>query len=109
MSAPQANDAEKNIEIWKVKKLIKRLEAARGNGTSMISLIIRMCYVFCASKFPSRASTADSLLFLAPKDQVSRAAKMLAEEFVSLKLQLRLQVSIANKEIGHRFQHQVAS
>jgi len=29
------------IEIWKVKKLIKRLEAARGNGTSMISLIIR--------------------------------------------------------------------
>lgn len=34
-------EAEKNIEIWKVKKLIKRLESARGNGTSMISLIIR--------------------------------------------------------------------
>jgi hypothetical protein len=61
MSAPQANEAEKNIEIWKVKKLIKRLEAARGNGTSMISLIIP------------------------PKDQVSRAAKMLAEEFVSVR------------------------
>lgn len=43
MSDPQANEAEKNIEIWKVKKLIKRLEQARGNGTSMISLIIRMC------------------------------------------------------------------
>ncbi|KAF7133687.1 hypothetical protein CNMCM5793_004985 [Aspergillus hiratsukae] len=57
MSAAQPNEAEKNIEIWKVKKLIKRLEAARGNGTSMISLIIP------------------------PKDQVSRAAKMLAEEF----------------------------
>lgn len=41
MSAAQPNEAEKNIEIWKVKKLIKRLEAARGNGTSMISLIIR--------------------------------------------------------------------
>ena len=41
MSAPQAGEAEKNIEIWKVKKLIKRLESARGNGTSMISLIIR--------------------------------------------------------------------
>ena len=63
MSQAQANDAEKNIEMWKVlwsahlsrfdsdvelmtvglqvKKLIKRLEAARGNGTSMISLIIR--------------------------------------------------------------------
>ena len=37
----QPNDAEKNVEIWKVKKLIKSLEAARGNGTSMISLIIR--------------------------------------------------------------------
>ncbi|RAL67485.1 hypothetical protein DID88_008240 [Monilinia fructigena] len=57
MSDAQANEAEKNIEIWKVKKLIKRLEAARGNGTSMISLIIP------------------------PKDQVSRAAKMLAEEY----------------------------
>merc|ERR1712000_680597 len=57
MSDAQANEAEKNIEIWKVKKLIKRLEAARGNGTSMISLIIP------------------------PKDQVSRAAKMMAEEF----------------------------
>ncbi|OJJ68776.1 hypothetical protein ASPBRDRAFT_58106 [Aspergillus brasiliensis CBS 101740] len=57
MSAAQPNEAEKNIEIWKVKKLIKRLEAARGNGTSMISLIIP------------------------PKDQISRAAKMLAEEF----------------------------
>lgn len=38
----QQGEAEKNIEIWKVKKLIKRLESARGNGTSMISLIIRM-------------------------------------------------------------------
>ncbi|PSR94645.1 peptide chain release factor eRF/aRF, subunit 1 [Coniella lustricola] len=57
MSDAQANEAEKNIEIWKVKKLIKRLEAARGNGTSMISLIIP------------------------PKDQISRAAKMLAEEY----------------------------
>ncbi|KAI9847823.1 MAG: Polypeptide release factor (eRF1) in translation termination [Sclerophora amabilis] len=57
MSNPQPNEAEKNIEIWKVKKLIKSLEAARGNGTSMISLIIP------------------------PKDQVSRAARMLAEEF----------------------------
>jgi len=46
MSEAQANEAEKNIEIWKVKKLIKRLEAARGNGTSMISLIIRTCSVF---------------------------------------------------------------
>ena len=52
-----STEAEKNVEIWKVKKLIKSLEQARGNGTSMISLIIP------------------------PKDQVSRVSKMLAEEF----------------------------
>ncbi|KAK9320579.1 peptide chain release factor eRF1/aRF1 [Lipomyces orientalis] len=50
-------DAEKNIETWKVKKLIKSLEAARGNGTSMISLIIP------------------------PKDQISRITKLLADEY----------------------------
>ena len=31
---------DRQVEIWKVKKLIKNLQAARGNGTSMISLII---------------------------------------------------------------------
>jgi peptide chain release factor subunit 1 len=50
-------ETDKNIEQWKIKKLIKSLEAARGNGTSMISLIIP------------------------PKDQVSRVAKMLGDEF----------------------------
>ncbi|GAB5590416.1 translation termination factor eRF1 [Umbelopsis nana] len=54
---PQDNNAEHNIEIWKIKRLIKSLEAARGNGTSMISLIIP------------------------PKDQISRVAKMLADEY----------------------------
>ena len=49
--------ADRNVQMWKVKKLIKSLEAARGNGTSMISLIIP------------------------PKDQISRVAKMLADEF----------------------------
>ncbi|KAK9447644.1 polypeptide release factor [Limtongia smithiae] len=53
----EETDAEKNIEIWKVKKLIKSLEAARGNGTSMISLIIP------------------------PKDQIPRIAKLLADEY----------------------------
>jgi peptide chain release factor subunit 1 len=76
MSDQQANEAEKNIEIWKVKKLIKRLEAARGNGTSMISLIIR--------KLRPRFCQGFGLKGLAPKDQVSRAAKMLAEEYVRL-------------------------
>ena len=40
MSSQQDSDGDKNVEIWKIKKLIKNLEAARGNGTSMISLII---------------------------------------------------------------------
>eukprot|EP00775_Hariotina_reticulata_P005142 gene5142-5382_t len=35
-----ADENEQAIEIWKVKRLIKALEAARGNGTSMISLIL---------------------------------------------------------------------
>ena len=44
----QANEAEKNIEMWKVKKLIKRLAEARGNGTSMISLVIRTSLPTCS-------------------------------------------------------------
>ncbi|KAJ3368739.1 eukaryotic peptide chain release factor subunit 1 [Allomyces macrogynus ATCC 38327] len=52
-----SNEAEQNIEMWKIKKMIKSLEAARGNGTSMISLI------------------------LPPKEQISRVAKMLADEY----------------------------
>lgn len=57
MSGENTEAADRNVEIWKIKKLIKSLEAARGNGTSMISLIIP------------------------PKDQISRVAKMLADEF----------------------------
>ncbi|KAF7323261.1 Eukaryotic peptide chain release factor subunit 1 [Mycena chlorophos] len=55
MSQPDA--AEQNIQMWKVKKLIKSLDAARGAGTSMISLI------------------------LPPKDQISRASAMLTQEY----------------------------
>jgi len=51
------SSADRNVEIWKIKKLIKSLEAARGNGTSMISLIIP------------------------PRDQIARVNKMLADEF----------------------------
>ncbi|KAK0411002.1 hypothetical protein QR680_005425 [Steinernema hermaphroditum] len=51
------DSADRNVEIWKIKKLIKSLELARGNGTSMISLIIP------------------------PRDQINRIAKMLADEY----------------------------
>lgn len=53
----QQDETDKNIEMWKVKRLIKGLEVARGNGTSMISLI------------------------MPPKDQVSRVQKMLGDEY----------------------------
>jgi len=36
----EEDDIKKEIEIWKIKKLIKSLSIARGNGTSMISLIM---------------------------------------------------------------------
>ncbi|KAI0781417.1 peptide chain release factor eRF/aRF subunit 1 [Trametes elegans] len=49
--------ADQNIQMWKVKKLIKSLDAARGAGTSMISLIIP------------------------PKDQISRVSAMLTQEY----------------------------
>jgi peptide chain release factor subunit 1 len=57
MAEQLQESSDKNVEIWKIKKLIKSLEAARGNGTSMISLIIP------------------------PRDQVPRIAKMLADEY----------------------------
>ncbi|KAK7688990.1 Eukaryotic peptide chain release factor subunit 1 [Cerrena zonata] len=53
----QDNAAEQNIQMWKVKKLIKSLDMARGAGTSMISLIIP------------------------PKDQISRVSAMLTQEY----------------------------
>ncbi|PIN24236.1 Peptide chain release factor 1 (eRF1) [Handroanthus impetiginosus] len=51
------HESGKNIEIWKIKKLIRALESARGNGTGMISLIIP------------------------PRDQISRVTKMLGDEY----------------------------
>jgi len=51
-----SEEADKQVAMWKVKKLIKSLSAARGNGTSMISLIIP------------------------PGDQISRVNRMLVGE-----------------------------
>lgn len=47
---------DRNVEMWKIRRLIKSLEAARGNGTSMISLI------------------------MAPREQISRMSKLLGDE-----------------------------
>jgi len=51
------SQADINVETWRVKHLIKKLTTARGNGTSMISLV------------------------MPPKDQIARVSKMLAEEY----------------------------
>lgn len=55
-SQEEKDEAEKAVEQWKIKKLIRTLTNSRGNGTSMISLIVP------------------------PKDQISRVNKMLGEE-----------------------------
>jgi peptide chain release factor subunit 1 len=47
---------DSNVETWKIKRLIKNLEKLRGNGTSMISLL------------------------LSPRDQISKVQGMLAGE-----------------------------
>ena len=40
MEAPTGNIENKHIEMWKIKRIIKKLENSKGNGTSMISLFI---------------------------------------------------------------------
>nr|DAD39131.1 TPA_asm: hypothetical protein HUJ06_013454 [Nelumbo nucifera] len=51
------HETDKNMEIWKIRKLIKALESARGNGTNMISLIMPL------------------------RDQISEVTKMLGDKF----------------------------
>lgn len=57
MNHENENDCEQKVAQWKVKKLVKSLEAVRGNGTSMISLVIP------------------------PREQIARVVKLLSEEF----------------------------
>ncbi|KAK0538462.1 translation termination factor eRF1 [Tilletia horrida] len=57
MATQPGQDNDANIQIWKVKKLVKSLDAARGAGTSMISLI------------------------LPPRSQLSQATNMLTQEY----------------------------
>lgn len=43
----------RHIEMWKIKRLINKLENCKGNGTSMVSLIVP------------------------PKDDINRSGKLL--------------------------------
>jgi len=56
MAEEISDEHDKLVEQWKVKKLIKKLREAKGNGTSMISLIVP------------------------PKTQVAAIGKLLQEE-----------------------------
>jgi peptide chain release factor subunit 1 len=56
-TADEIKKADAAIEQWKIRRLIKNLDDARGAGTSMISLIVP------------------------PKDQIARVNKMLTEEY----------------------------
>nr|AAT39327.1 eukaryotic release factor 1 [Uroleptus sp. WJC-2003] len=49
-------EQNKHIEMWKIKRLINKLENTKGNGTSMVSLVIP------------------------PKDDINRSGKLLASE-----------------------------
>lgn len=40
MASINDQDDDNNVELWKMKRLIKDLQSAEGNGTSMISLMI---------------------------------------------------------------------
>ena len=97
--AKQAKE-EQNIEMWKVKKLVKSLEAARGCAQPC-SLRAQPCSWGCSSPppatarprlllsclppraWPVRGSNGTSMisLILPPKSQISMAAKMLADEY----------------------------
>jgi len=55
--ADKGDGVDQAIEQWKVRRLIKQLEGAKGAGTSMISLIIP------------------------PKDDINRINKLLTEEY----------------------------
>jgi len=56
-SSASTGEMDTNVEQFMIRKLIKSLEDAHGNGTSMISLIVR------------------------PKDEIPRVNKMLADEY----------------------------
>jgi len=51
-----SQEQNKHIEMWKIKRLINKLETTKGNGTSMVSLVIP------------------------PKDDINRSGKMLTNE-----------------------------
>ena len=75
----EESNADRNVEIWKIKKLIKSLEAARGLDTT--DAITRLHIINNYFVISFRNGTSMISLIIPPKDQISRVSKMLADEF----------------------------
>ena len=81
MSAATGEEsADRNVEMWKIKRLIKSLEMARGYAYTQhtvwllydtISLILRSF----------RNGTSMISLIIPPREQIAKVSKMLADEF----------------------------
>jgi peptide chain release factor subunit 1 len=53
MEIPYGNIENKHIEMWKIKRIIKKLDNSKGNGTSMVTMVI-----------PPKESMNNSIAFL---------------------------------------------
>ena len=58
MSAEGETSADRNVEMWKIKKLIKSLEAARGYGP--VWLTVKGLSQYCTGKAFLFAETAQA-------------------------------------------------
>ena len=80
MSKEESAEEDRQVEMWKVKKLIKSLQAARGYVTLTCFVTIDLplnCFLISSN----RNGTSMISLITPPKDQVSRINKMLADEY----------------------------
>lgn len=88
----EPNSADKNVEMWKIKKLIKSLEAARGFVYYYPNLLVYKFYLFFFCQYTNnfgntivqwnyRNGTSMISLIIPPKDQISRISRMLADEY----------------------------
>lgn len=98
MSAPPPvagveDSADRNVEMWKIKRLIKSLELARGYVSYALFISSNCsCLQIIGDSFePFRSSdptnhcfrngTSMISLIIPPRDQIARVQKMLADEY----------------------------
>ena len=81
----ELTDQDNEVELWKIKRMIKNLSSARGNGTSMISLIIpSKCQICLVNKMLTEEyGTASNI-----KSRVNRLSVLSAITMTHQKLKL---------------------